>query len=64
MIGQGGLEEVSVGLTCTRIRQSCEGAAGLQQLLPRVPVTFHTKKFHRKTVTDCIKAENTSVIVH
>lgn len=25
MIGQGGLEEVRVGLTCIRIRQRCEG---------------------------------------
>lgn len=26
MIGQGGLEEVRVGLTCIRIRQRCEGS--------------------------------------
>lgn len=26
MIGQGGLEEVRVGLTCIRIRQHCEGS--------------------------------------
>lgn len=27
-IGQGGLEEVRVGLTCMRIRQRCEGSLG------------------------------------
>lgn len=28
MIGQGGLEEVRVGLTCIRIRRRCEGGLG------------------------------------
>ena len=45
MIGQRGLEEVIVGLTCMRIRQHCGGASGRKQLLPRVPVTFYSQMF-------------------
>lgn len=48
MIGQRGLEEVRVGLTCIRIRHCCEGS-----LRPTAAVAQGASHFYYKMCAHC-----------